>query len=65
MGEGIEILSGVELIDPKLEEFVRESERNRIISCFAAMNKTIYSKAEIFALICGFEVKDDDGMPIR
>ena len=65
MGEGIEILGVGELIDPKLEEFVRESERNRIISIFATKNKSIFTATDVISLICGYEVNEDDGMSLR
>jgi hypothetical protein len=54
-----------ELIDHKLAEFIRESERNRILSAFATKNKTVFTIEEAISLICGFEVRCDDGMSLR
>lgn len=64
MDEGIEILGIGELIDPKLEEFVRESERNRIISIFATKKKSIFTAVEVISLICGYEVTEDERLSL-
>ena len=56
----IEVSDTSELIHPQLEEFIRESERNRIISIFAKSKKNYFETKEIISLICGFEVKEDD-----
>lgn len=53
-----------ELIHPQLEEFIRESERNRVISIFVTKNKSIFTANEVVALICGFEVNNDAGMSL-
>ena len=65
MAVQVESIGFAELIDPKLEEFIRESERIRIISLFAVEESyKAYSAHDIIAKICGFEPKEkEDGLP--
>lgn len=64
MDDKIEILGIGELIDPKLEEFIRESERNRMISIFATKKKSIFTAIEVISLLCGYEVTEDDRLSL-
>jgi hypothetical protein len=66
-GENAMVVEGIgreELVHPQLEEFIRESERNRVISIFATKNKSVFTANEVIALICGFEVNNDAGMSL-
>ena len=64
MAVQVESIGFAELIDPKLEEFIRESERIRIISLFAVEKHKYYYSHDIIARICGFEPKEkEDGLP--
>ena len=64
MAVQVESIGFAELIDPRLEEFIRESERIRIISLFAVEKYKCYYPQDIIAKICGFEPKEkEDGLP--
>lgn len=49
----IQIEPTIYCIDPQIEEFIRESERNRLMEAFACDEKEVFMYRDIVKKICG------------